>query len=235
VSEIGDALTALAQECRTPAPPAGAGRLRQLILAELNAHVQDDAMPMKPQRILADMHRVLTAEDLVISDVGAHKLWIARMFMAKRPNSVVISNGFATMGIGVPGGVAAKLAEPQRRIVVVTGDGGFMMNVQELETARRLKTPFVTLVWVDDAYGVIRWKQERSFGRSFGVEFGNPDFAALAAAFGLPGFSVTRAEDFAPTLERALALDEPSVIAVPIDYGENRRLTETLGEIEMLI
>ncbi len=235
VSEIGDALVALAQECPPQEIAEQPATLRQIVLAELDAHAEDDAMPMKPQRILADMRRVLTPEDLVISDVGAHKLWIARMFMAERPNSVIISNGFATMGIGVPGAIAAKLAEPERRTVVVTGDGGFMMNAQELETARRLKTPFVTLIWVDGSYGVIRWKQERSFGRSFGVDFGNPDFARLAEAFGLPGFNVTRADEFAPTLERALSLDEPSVIAVPVDYRENRRLTETLGEVEVLI
>jgi len=139
------------------------------------------------------------------------------------------------MGIGVPGGVAAKLAQPERRVVVGTGDGGFLMNVQELETACRLRTPFVTIIWVDDAYGVIRWKQERVFGRAFGVDFGNPDFVRLAESFGLPGFAVERAADFAPTLERALDLDLPSVIAVPVDYGENRRLTEALGEVQVTV
>jgi acetolactate synthase I/II/III large subunit len=190
---------------------------------------------MKPQRIIADMRRVLAGKDLLISDVGAHKLWIARMFPAVEPNSVIISNGFATMGIGVPGGIAAKLAQPDRRVVVVTGDGGFLMNVQELETAKRLRTPFVTMVWVDDGFGVIRWKQERDFGRSFGSDFGNPDFGKLAEAFGLPGFTVRQANDLAPVLEKALALEEPSVIAVPVDYSENRRLTETLGEVEITV
>ncbi len=235
VSEIGDALAALADLCPPRAAPADESHLKRLVVAELDLHAADDAMPMKPQRIIADMRRVLGPEDTVISDVGAHKLWLARLFLVERPNGIIISNGFATMGIGVPGGVAAKLAEPGRRAVVVTGDGGFLMNVQELETARRLKTNFVTVIWVDGHYGVIRWKQERQFGRTFGVEFGNPDFAALARSFGIAGFEVERAGDFAPTLARALSLDEPSVIAVPVDYRENRRLTETLGEAEGVV
>lgn len=235
VSDIGEALAALKDVCSPREGPAEGCPLQRMVFGELEAHADDSAMPMKPQRILSDMHRVLSPDDLVISDVGAHKLWVARLFPAERPNSVIISNGFATMGIGVPGGVAAKLAEPDRRVVVVTGDGGFLMNVQELETAKRLGTAFVTVVWVDGAYGVIRWKQERRFGRSFGVDFANPDFAALAQAFGLPAFNVTRAEAFAPTLESALSAGEPSVIAVPVDYRENHRLTEALGEVQISI
>ena len=235
VSDIGVALAALKDVCGTTRSPEEGCALQRMVFGELDAHADDSAMPMKPQRILSDMHRVLSPDDLVISDVGAHKLWVARLFPAERPNSVIISNGFATMGIGVPGGVAAKLAEPQRRVVVVTGDGGFLMNVQELETAKRLGTAFVTVVWVDGAYGVIRWKQERKFGRAFGVDFSNPDFAALAQAFGLPAFNVTRAEAFAPTLESALSAGQPSVIAVPVDYRENHRLTEALGEVQISI
>ncbi len=235
VSEIGVALRLLTEISGARTPPNDGTRLKATVLQELQAFARDQSMPMKPQRILADMRRVLAGNDLVISDVGAHKLWIARMFPALEPNSVIISNGFATMGIGVPGGIAAKLAKPDTRVVVVTGDGGFLMNVQELETAKRLRTPFVTMVWVDDGFGVIRWKQERNFGRSFGSDFGNPDFGKLAEAFGLPGFMVREADDLAPVLERALGLEEPSVIAVPVDYSENRRLTETLGEVEVTI
>lgn len=235
ISEIGDALEALTEACPGQRAVEEVPPLRRFVLAELAAHASDSALPLKPQRILSDMRRVLSGDDLVISDVGAHKLWIARMFPAERPNSVIISNGFASMGIGLPGGIAAKLAEPERRTVVVSGDGGFLMNVQELETARRLKTAFVTVIWVDDGYGVIRWKQERSFGRSFGVDFGNPDFALLAQAFGLPGFNIAQADEFAPALERALGLDQPSVIAIPVDYRENRRLTEALGDVQILV
>jgi len=235
VSDIGEALTALTDVCATKRSPEEGCPLQRMVFDELEAHADDSAVPMKPQRILSDMHRVLSPDDLVISDVGAHKLWVARLFPAERPNSVIISNGFATMGIGLPGGIAAKLAEPQRRVVVVTGDGGFLMNVQELETARRLGAPFVTVIWVDGSYGVIRWKQERRFGRAFGVDFDNPDFAALAQAFGLAAYNVTRAEAFAPTLESALSAGRPAVIAVPVDYRENHRLTEALGEVQILI
>ena len=235
VSEIGVALRLLTEMSDARTPSNDGSSLKATVMEGLHAFANDQSVPLKPQRILADMRRVLAGNDLVISDVGAHKLWIARMFPAVEPNSVIISNGFATMGIGVPGGVAAKLAQPDTRVVVVTGDGGFLMNVQELETAKRLRTPFVTMVWVDNGYGVIRWKQERDFGRSFGSEFGNPDFGKLAESFRLPGFTVRQADDLAPTLERALALEDSSVIAVPVDYSENRRLIETLGEVEVTI
>jgi acetolactate synthase-1/2/3 large subunit len=230
VSEIGEALRALTPACDTREfaedPP-----LKRTVLAELSAHAGDQSVPLKPQRILSDMRRVLSDDDILISDVGVHKLWIARLYPAAEPNTVIISNGFATMGIGLPGGIAAKLAAPERRVVVVTGDGGFLMNVQELETARRLGTPFVTVVWQDGGYGSIRWKQQARFGRTFGVDFGNPDFNQLAGAFGLPAFSIAKADDFAPALTHALALKEPSIIAVPVDYAENHRLTEALGEV----
>ncbi|MDO8611257.1 MAG: acetolactate synthase large subunit [Dehalococcoidia bacterium] len=235
VSEIGEALQALTAVCKTRMVPIDESRREGTVLAELNAYAHDQAVPLKPQRIVSDMRRILSEDDILISDVGAHKLWIARLFPAERPNTVIISNGFATMGIGVPGGIAAKLAQPERRVIIATGDGGFLMNVQELETARRLGTPFVTIVWVDGGYGSIRWKQEQSFGRTFGVDFGNPDIVKLAEAFGLTGFAVQRADDFAPALERALALDQPSVIAVPVDYSENVRLTETLGDVQVTI
>ena len=235
VSEIGEALHELMLMCGPVAGHTGPSLLKDMIMTELGTYADDMSVPLKPQRILSDVRRVLKDEDTLISDVGAHKLWIARMFPATRPNSVIISNGFATMGIGVPGGIAARLAEPDRRVVVITGDGGFLMNMQELETACRLGTAFVTMVWVDNGYGVIRWKQERSFGRSFGVDFGNPDFSQIASAFGMPSFTVNSAEELAPALARALDLDKPSLIAVPVDYSENHRLTEALGEVHMVI
>jgi acetolactate synthase-1/2/3 large subunit len=235
VSEIGEALRALTPACATRELLTDDPPLKSTVLAELKSHANDQSVPLRPQRILSDMRRVLSEDDILISDVGAHKLWIARLFPAEQPNTVIISNGFATMGIGLPGGIAAKLAAPERRVVVVSGDGGFLMNVQELETARRLGTSFVTVVWVDGGYGSIRWKQEAIFGRAFGVEFGNPDFVQLAQAFGLPAFLIAEADDFAPALTRALALEEPSIIAVPVDYGENHRLTETLGEVQISV
>ena len=235
VSEVGEALQALTRACTPRQVTVEESCLESTVLAQLGAHAHAGGVPLKPQHILSEMRRILSDEDILISDVGAHKLWIARMFPAEQPNTVIISNGFATMGIGVPGGIAAKLAEPERRVAVVTGDGGFLMNVQELETARRLGTAFVTVVWVDGGFGSIRWKQETRFGRSFGVEFGNPDFLRLAEAFDLAGFAIERADDFAPALQQALSLDRPSIIAVPVDYSENHRLTEALGEVQVAI
>jgi acetolactate synthase-1/2/3 large subunit len=185
-----------------------------------------DAFPLLPQRIIADLQAALRPDDVVISDVGAHKLWVAKRLAAREPNTVIISNGFAAMGIGVPGAIAAKLARPERRVVTVTGDGGFLMNVQELETAVRLRLGFVVLILRDDGYGVIRWKQERQFGRTAAVEFGNPDFVALARAFGCDGVTITAAKELRPALDRALTATRPVLIDCPVDYRENDRLAD---------
>jgi len=185
-----------------------------------------DAFPLLPERVLADLEAVLAPEDLVISDVGAHKLWVAKHYGARLPNTVIISNGFAAMGIGLPGAIAAKLVFPERRVVTVTGDGGFLMNVQELETATRLGLPLVVLIFRDEGYGSIRWKQVQRFQRTAGVEFGNPDFVRLADAFGCRGFRVESAAELAPILKEALAHPSPAVIDCPVDYRENNRLVE---------
>jgi acetolactate synthase-1/2/3 large subunit len=175
---------------------------------------------------MADLEAALAPEDLVVSDVGAHKLWVAKAYGARLPNTVIVSNGFAAMGIGLPGAIAAKLAQPERRVVTVTGDGGFLMNVQELETARRLGLAFVVLVMRDDGYGVIRWKQQKRFGRTAGVDLGNPDFVALAEAFGCLGLRVESAGGLRAALDTALASGVPAVVDCPVDYAENDRLVE---------
>ena len=203
-----------APSARPPAPRAPDPRRRA------------DAFPLLPQRIMADLEAVLAPEDLVISDVGAHKLWVAKAYGARLPNTVIISNGFAAMGIGLPGAIAAKLAEPGRRVVTVTGDGGFLMNAQELETARRLGLGFVVLVLRDDGYGVIRWKQQKRFGRTAGVDLGNPDLVALAEAFGCRGIRVESAAGLRPALDAALASPVPALVDCPVDYAENDRLAE---------
>ena len=135
-----------------------------------------------------------------MSDVGAHKIWIARLYQAYEPNTVIISNGFAAMGIGVPGAIAAKLVHPERKVVAVVGDGAFLMNSQELETARRIGTNIVVMVWRDDGYGLIDWKQRNEFGHPFGVAFDNPDLVAYAESFGIAGFRPSDAADLYPTL-----------------------------------
>ncbi|MBI4402464.1 MAG: acetolactate synthase large subunit [Nitrospirae bacterium] len=186
------------------------------------------AWPMRPPHVIRDLRAVLSTEDVVISDVGAHKLWMARMFPCQAPNTCIISNGFASMGIGLPGALAAKLLLPERRVVAVTGDGGFLMNSQELETAVRLRLPVVVLVWRDGGYGVIRWKQMLRFGRTSSVDFGNPDFVTYAQSFGAAGFRVSGPSELAPILTEAFSCGRPAVIDCPVDYSENLRLTERL-------
>jgi acetolactate synthase-1/2/3 large subunit len=206
-------------------------RLHDTIRREL--HAEDDAasFPVKPQRIAADLRRALAPEDVVICDVGAHKIWMARMYPCERPNTCIISNGFASMGIAVPGAVAAKLNLPDRRVVAVTGDGGFMMNSQEIETAMRVKAPFVILIWHDASYGLIEWKQHNRFGRTSNVKFTNPDFVKYAESFGATGYRINHADELLPTLQEALQQETVTVIDCPVDYSENLRLTAKLGEM----
>ena len=168
--------------------------LREALIEDRSAHANDNGFPVKPQKIVWDLREVLAPEDIAISDVGAHKMWMARMYRAERPNTCIISNGFASMGIAVPGAVAAKLAYPDRKVVAVTGDAGFLMNSQEIETALRMKTPFVILIWNDSEYGLITWHQLRHFGRPSHIEFKNPDFVKYAESFGAKGYRVERTD-----------------------------------------
>src|SRR5258705_1043097 len=207
--------------------------LRTALLEELagSAGSREDALPITPQRAIADLREALGPEDIVVSDVGAHKVWVARLYQAYEPHTVIISNGFAAMGISVPGAIAAKLVHPDRKVVALCGDGRFLMNSQELETAKRIRANITVVVWRDDGYGLIDWKQRNEFGRPFGVEFGNPDFVAYAESFGIAGFRPASAADLLPTLRRALDVDGPALVEVPIDYRENLRLTERLGAL----
>ena len=187
--------------------------------------------PLRPHHVIRELRAALDPDDLVLCDVGAHKLWMARMFPCEAPNSCIVSNGFAAMGIAVPGAIAAKLWRPERRVIAVTGDGGFLMNSQELETAVRLALPLVILVWRDDGYGVIRWKQQVRFGRTSSVDFGNPDLVRYAESFGAAGFRVTDPSELRPILVEALKSAVPAVIDCPVDYAENLRLTERLTSL----
>ena len=188
-----------------------------------------DAFPMKPARILKDIRSVLGRSDILVSDVGAHKIWIGRDYPCYEPKTCLISNGFASMGFAVPGAFAAKLLHPELHVLAVCGDGGFMMNSQELETAVREHVPFVTLIWEDESYGLIKWKEQEQFGDVYGVGFSNPDFKAYAESMHCHGYRVGSAADLVPTLEEALANDDaPSVVVVPVDYSENMALTRRL-------
>ncbi|MDP8903737.1 MAG: acetolactate synthase large subunit [Chloroflexota bacterium] len=210
---------------------AGHLELREALLHELRVAERDEGWPIKPQKATYDLRRALAPSDIVISDVGAHKVWAARLYQAYEPNTVIISNGFAAMGIAVPGAIAAKLVHPERKVVALAGDGAFLMNSQELETAKRIGTAIVVVVWRDDGYGLVDWKQRNEFGRPYAVEFGNPDLVAYARSFGLAGFRAESSADLYPTLMRALELDVPAVVDVPIDYRENLRLTDRLGAL----
>jgi len=231
VGDIQKTLELLAQEAPQGRTMAYYKALRSYILQDLQENAHNDAMPLKPQRILNDLRQAMGKEDILISDVGAHKIWVARMFPAYSPNTVIISNGFAAMGIALPGAIAAKLVYPDRNVVALCGDGGFLMNVQELETARRLGVKLVALIFNDGGYGLIDWKQVRQFGKPFGVTFGNPDFVKLAEAFGAKGYRVEKASDLSLILKEAFQCHTSCIIDCPVDYTENLRLTEKLGHL----
>ncbi len=232
VGDISDSLEEILQRShREGKPEPYALQLRAEIRADYEEYANDSGFPIKPQKLIYDLRQVMGPEDIVISDVGAHKMWLARHYHCDRPNTCLISNGFAAMGIAIPGAVAAKLVHPDRKVVAATGDGGFMMNCQELETALRVGTPFVTLIFNDGGYGLIEWKQQNQFGSSSYVHFGNPDFVKFAESMGLKGYRVESATDFIPILKTALAQDVPAVIDCPVDYRENSRFTQKSGDL----
>jgi len=205
--------------------------LRKALIEEMNQHSDDSGFPIKPQKIIWDLRTVLELDDIVICDVGAHKMWMARMFRCEQPNTCIISNGFASMGIAVPGAIAAKMVSPDRSVVAVTGDAGFLMNSQEIETAMRLGIPIVILIWNDGGYGLIEWKQLNQFKRVSHVDFTNPDFVTYAQAFGAKGYRVDGPGQLQEILKDALAQPTVTIIDCPVDYSENLKLTEQLGNL----
>ena len=229
VGDLYHILSQLTVELRHAPHQTPGSRLDDIVLGRFEAAKDDDAFPMQPPRALWEIRQALGRHDMLISDVGLHKLWIARMFPAYEPNTVLIANGLAGMGIALPTAIAAKLVHPDRKVVTVNGDGGFLMNVQELETAVRLRTPIVNVIWENSQFGSIVWKQDKKFGRHFGTDFTNPDFVKLADAFGMPGWRCESVEDFGRHLRHALSLDLPSVIVVPIDYSLDVSISEELG------
>jgi len=230
IGEIGAGLDGIRQLAARKTDPV-VEPLRRAIVEEMESYADDDSFPIKPQRICWDLRRVLPHDAIAISDVGAHKIWMARMYRAEEPNTCIISNGFAAMGIAVPGAIAAKLAYPTRHAVAVVGDAGFMMNCQEIETALRIGVPMVVLIWNDNGYGLIDWHQRRRFGRTGYCDFGNPDFVKLAESFGAKGYRVGAADELAPVLQEALDCGTVAVVDCPVDYTENMKLTEKLGNL----
>ncbi|MFM6408542.1 MAG: acetolactate synthase large subunit [Microcystis sp.] len=236
VGDITDSLIDILKRAdRQNKPTPVTAGLTTEIRADYETYANDTGFPIKPQKLIYDLRQVMGPEDIAISDVGAHKMWMARHYHSDCPNTCIISNGFAAMGIAIPGAIAAKLVHPDKRIVAVTGDGGFMMNCQELETALRVGTPFVTLIFNDGGYGLIEWKQFNHFGTSSFIKFGNPDFVKFAESMGLKGYRVESAQDLIPILEDAFRQDVPAVIDVPVDYGENLRLSQKSGDLSCQI
>lgn len=232
VGEISESIYEILRMVRRSSIPKEMLAIRQQMETEQLEMAADDSFPMKPARILSDIRKVMGRQDILVSDVGAHKMWIARHYNCYEPNTCLISNGFASMGFAVPGAFAAKMLNMDARVLAVSGDGGFMMNSQELETAVREKIPFVTLIWEDCHYGLIKWKEEEQFGgESCYVDFSNPDFKALAEAMHCKGYRVEKAEDLIPMLEDAFSQSIPSVITVQVDYSENMKLSEKLLQL----
>ena len=204
-------------------------KIRELMIYKFNQYAKDDTQgTVRPQKALYDAREALGPSDILLSDVGTHKMWISQYYQCDEPNTCHIPNGFCSMGGSLPGAIAAKLVHPERRVMAITGDGGFLMNVQELETAVRLKLNIVVMVWVDNGYNLIEWKQRKEFGHNTDCSFGNPDFVKLAESFHCAGFEVKGSAELAGVLEEAFNCGKPAIVAVPIDYRENDRLNEAL-------
>ena len=211
-------------------------KARTTMLNHLNQDNDDQSFPMKPQRVLSDVRKVMEGNDIVLSDVGAHKMWVAREYNCTEPNTCLISNGFCTMGFALPGSMGAKMVFPERKILSINGDAGFFMNVQDLETAVREKLNVVAVVWLDGEYGLIKWKQQIQFdGDHSNLTFDNPDFGVLAKSLNMWGIQINSADEFLPALKEAFKQKGPAIIGVPVDYSENMRLTKHLGKVSQVL
>lgn len=232
-ADIGRTLDELATLVTREHPSSsGHERIRELLSEELNRGRADDRFPLAPARIVADTRTALRRNDIVLVDTGALKMWMARLYPTYEPNTCLISNGLSTMGWSLPGAIGAKIARPEAKVLVATGDGSFLMNSQEIETALRLKIPMVILIWDDNAYGLISWKMDLEIGHNVDTRFTNPDFVTYAESFGAKGYRISSAEELLPTLRNALEDDTVSVIACPVNYSANSDLIASLGELD---
>jgi acetolactate synthase I/II/III large subunit len=231
VGDVGPSLSLLADRLEGQLPNGSALlSMRDSILARVMAGADDDRFPLTPQRIVADVRQVMPEDGIVALDNGMYKIWFARNYRTPRSNTLLLDNALATMGAGLPSAMMASIIHPDRRVLGVCGDGGFMMNSQELETAVRLKLNLVVLILQDDAYGMIRWKQAVEKFADFGLTFGNPDFVKYAESYGARGARVESTEAFIPTLQAAFDAGGVHLVIAPIDYSENVRvLVEQLG------
>lgn len=195
-------------------------RIRRFIEDKINATPREKYPPL-PQSVVQSVRKALGREDIITLDNGIYKLWFSRLYKTYAPNTILLDNALATMGGGLPAGIAVKLLYPERRVLAICGDGGFMMNCQELETAIRYGIPVVVLILNDNAFGFIKWEQKKMHFKDFGLDFGNPDFSLFAESFGAAGFKVKEGDDLTEILERAFSLNTVAVIECPIDYSVN--------------
>jgi acetolactate synthase-1/2/3 large subunit len=206
-------------------------KIVSLLRGELEDGARDDSFPVKPQRIVSDTRLALEQSDIVLVDTGALKMWMARLYPTYKPNTCLISNGLSTMAFALPGAIAVKLAYPERKVLAAAGDGGFLMLGSELETAVREHVPIVVLIWEDQSYGLIKWKMDLELGHHSSVDFHNPNFVKYAESFGARGYRISDADELLPTLKSALEDDAISVLACPVNYSENMKLTDKLGRL----
>lgn len=201
--------------------------VRSDVVQRIEIFKNDNSYPIKPEKLIIDVRNSMKPDDILISDVGSHKLWIAKIYQTLEPNTCLIPNGFASMGFSLPGAIAAKMVYPEKNIVAMMGDGGFLMNVQEIETAVRLKIPIIVVIWVDYDLNLISLKETHEFGKSVYTKFGNPDFVKLAESFGAIGYHVKSTLEFFKILEKAKTIsDQPVIISVDVDYTRNAVLLD---------
>lgn len=230
ISASLDALLAALSGHRYEAEPEAPGA--GLLSEEFARGQADSRFPLAPARIVADTRAALDRSDVVLVDTGAAKMWMARLYPTFERNTCLISNGLSTMAFSLPGALGVKLARPEAKVLAVMGDGAFLMNSQEIETAVRERIPLVVLIWEDNGYGLIEWKMDLELGDHYYVGFTNPDVVKYAESFGAKGYRINAADELLPTLREALASDGVSVIACPVDYSDNLRLTDRLGQLD---
>ncbi len=230
ISASLDALTEALADHTFDADPEipGSGLLDE----EFERGQQDSRYPLAPARVVADTRAALGRSDIVLVDTGATKMWMARLYPTYEHNTCLISNGLSTMSFALPGALGVKLARPESKVLAVVGDGAFLMNAQEIETAVREQIPLVVLIWEDGGYGLIEWKMDLELGEHHYVRFNNPDIVGYAESFGAKGYQIKSADELLPTLKAALDDDGVSLICCPVDYSENLRLTDRLGELD---
>ncbi|NNE25704.1 MAG: acetolactate synthase large subunit [Saprospiraceae bacterium] len=230
IGDIGEILQVLSDQLNQPARDNWFYAIRDRVRHSIEEFSQSDQEEsFHVPGVIAAVREIMDDDGLLISDVGSHKMWIARNYQTYTPNGCIISNGLASMGIALPGGIAAKIVDPNRQVVSLMGDGGAMMNIQELETAKRMKTGYCIVICNDNNYGLIEWKQKRNTNSSTGTKLTNPDFTALARSFDIPGFKPNTIGAFKSILKKHLNENKLCVIEMPIDPSVNESLTDELN------